>query len=84
MDGGVVGELGVESRGQNMRFLNQGRFAGEFREYVYVRADTLKNWPANEDHLEWNLFQGGRSADYVAVNLAAVTVAEYGHVQQAQ
>ena len=52
VNGGVVGEFGVKCRGQNVSLLHQGGFAGEFGENVYAGANTLKDWPANEDHFE--------------------------------
>src|SRR5712672_1047146 len=67
-----------------MGLLHQGRLASKFGEYINARANAFKDWPTNEDHFQWVFFQGGGSADNIAVNLPAVPVAQHGHVQQAQ
>src|ERR1700680_3960047 len=82
--GGVVGEFGMKSGSENMRFLYQRGLSGIFGEHGHSGSDALENWSANKHHFHRLTLQRGRPADHIAVNLPAVSIPEHGHVQQAK
>jgi len=81
VDGEVVGEFRVKGGGQEMVFLNEGGGAIESGEDGDTGRDAFDDGASNENHFERILFQGGRAEENVAGDLAAIGVAENGHVQ---
>jgi len=84
MDGCVGSEFGMEGGGHDVAFLHQRRLVGEFGEDFDTFADALENWTADENHFERFVVQSCFTGDDVAVDLAAVAVAQDGHVEEAE
>ncbi len=84
MHGCVGGEFGMECGGHHVAFLHQRWLAGEFGEDFDAFTDALENWGADENHFERFVVESGFAGDDVAVDLAAVAVAQDGHVEQAE
>lgn len=57
VNGGVGAEFGMEGGGQEIVFLNEGRFAGIFGEDVNAGADILDDGSADEDHFHGFLLE---------------------------
>jgi len=81
VDGGVVGEFGVEGGGEEIVFLDEGGGAIEFGKDGDARSDAFDDGAADENHFERIFFQGGGAEEDVAGELAAVGVAEDGHIE---
>ena len=81
VDGGVVGEFGVEGGGEEMVSLDEGGGAIEFGENGDARSDTFDDGAADEDHFERVFFQRAGTEENVAGELATVRIAEDGHIE---
>jgi hypothetical protein len=84
VDGEIVGEFGMKSGGEQIVFLNQRRLAGMARENGNAGTDAFDNGATDENHFEGILFQSARAEENIAGKLAAVAVAEDGHVEKAE
>jgi hypothetical protein len=84
MDGGVGGEFGMECGGHHVAFLDERGLVGEFGKDLDAFADALENWGADENHFERFVVESCFAGDDVAVDLAAVAVAEDGQVEEAE
>ena len=84
MDGRVGGEFGMECGGHQVAFLDQRWLAGEFGEDFDAFTDALENGSADKNHFERFVVESGFAGDDVALHLAAVAVAEDGHVEEAE
>lgn len=84
VDGGVVSKFGMKRGGEQIVFLDkrwQARMLSENRD---AGTDAFDDGAADENHLEWIFFQGAGAEEDVAGELAAVTIAEYGHIEKAE
>ncbi len=84
MDGGVGGEFGMECGGHHVALLDKCGLAGVFGEDFDAFADALENRGADENHFERFVVESGLAGDDVAVDLAAVAVAQDGHIEEAE
>jgi len=84
VDGGVVSEFGMKRGGEQIVFLDKRWQAGMLSEDGDARTDAFDDGAADENHLEWIFFQGARAEEDVAGELAAITIAEYGHIEKAE
>ena len=84
VNGGIVGEFGMKGSGEKIIFLDECGLAGMAREHIDAGANALDNGATDENHLEGIFFQGAGAEENVAGKLAAVAVAEDGHVEKAE
>ena len=84
MNGGVAGEFGMEGGGKDVAILNEDGLAIVFGEDGDSLPDCFDDGSADEDHLEWFFGECGRTGEYIASELAAVAVAENGHIKELQ
>ena len=84
VDGRVRSEFGMKRGGEEIFILYQDGFAGVFGEDFEGVAGAFDDGTADEDHLHRSGFEFGRAEEDVAGDLAAVRVAENGHVHEAQ
>ena len=74
----------MERGGHDVALLHERGLVGEFGEDIDAFADALEDGSADKNHLERFVVQSGFAGDDVAVDLAAVAVAEDSHVEQAE
>src|SRR5437879_2334867 len=84
VDGRVRSEFGMKRGGEEIFILYQDGFAGVFGEDFEGVAGAFDDGTADEDHLHRSGFEFGRAEEDVAGDLAAVRVAENGHVHEAK
>ncbi len=65
-------------------FLNESGLAGMLSENGDAWANTFNDGAADEHHFERICFQGAGAEENIAGELAAVTVAENGHIEKAE
>ena len=80
----IGSEFGMECGGHHVAFLHQRWLAGEFGQDFDAFPDALENWGADENHFQRFIVESCFAGDDVAVDLAAVAVAQDGHVEQAE
>ena len=78
----IGSEFGMECGGHHVAFLHQRWLAGEFGQDFDAFPDALENWGADENHFQRFIVESGFAGDDVAVDLAAVAVAQDGHVDR--
>ena len=84
VDGGIVGEFGMKGSGEQVIFLDQCRLAGMAREHIDARTNAFDDRATDENHFEGIFFQGARAKENIAGELAAIPVAEDGHVEKTE
>ena len=84
MDGGIVGEFGMKRSREEFVFLDQSGLTGMLSEDGDAGTDAFDDGTADENHFERIFFQRAGAKEYVAGDLAAVTVAKNGHVEKAE
>ena len=84
MDGGVVGEFGMEGGGEEIVFLHECGLAGMAREHIDAGANAFDDRATDENHFEGISFQSAGAEKNIAGELTAVAVAEDGHVEKAE
>jgi len=84
MDGRVSSEFRVEGGGEDAIFLDERGSAIEFGKYGNAGGDAFDDGSTDEDHLERIFFESGGAKENIAGELAAVGVAENGHVEEAE
>src|SRR5579871_4469813 len=84
MHSGVGREFWMEGRRHDVAFLHQRRLVGEFGEDFDTLANALENRSADENHFEWFVVESCFAGHDIAVDLAAVAVAEDRHIEQAE
>jgi hypothetical protein len=84
VDGGIVGEFGMKGSGQKIIFLDECGPAGMAREHIDAGANPFDDRATDENHFERIFFQGARAEENIAGELAAIAVAEDGHVEKAE
>jgi len=82
VDGGVRSKFGVKGSGEEIFVLNEDGFACVFGEDFERVAGAFDDRAADEDHLHRSGFEFARAEENVAGDLAAVGVAENGHVHE--
>jgi hypothetical protein len=82
VDGGIGGEFGVEGGGKDVAVLDEDRFALVFGEDRNSLPDFFDDGAANKNHFEGLIGETTRTEENVARELATVTVAENGHVEE--
>jgi len=84
VDGGIVSEFGMKGGGEEIVFLNQRGLAGMARQHIDAGANAFDDRATDENHFEGIFFQSAGAEENVAGKLAAVAVAEDGHVEKAE
>ncbi len=84
MDARVLGQFRVERGGKEMVLFYERRHPFAFGQDLHPRADADEPGGADEHHLERRPAQGGAGVEDGRVVLAAVGVAFYGGVQDAE
>ena len=84
MDGGVRSKFGMKGGGEEIFVLHEDGFAGVFGEDFERVAGAFDDGTADEDHLQRFGFEFARAEENVASDLAAVSVAENGHVHKTE
>ena len=84
VDGCVARKLGVESCGEDVAFLDKRGLAFEFGKDLDLGGHFFDDRSPNEDHFERLFLERGGAKENVTGKLAAVAVAEDGHVQKLQ
>ena len=82
VDGAVRSKFGVKGSGEEILVLHEDGFAGVFGKDFQGVAGAFDDRAADEDHLHRSGFEFAWTEENVAGNLAAVRVAENGHVHQ--
>lgn len=82
VDGGVGGEFGVEGGGEDFALFHERGLAFMFGENCDARSDFFDDGAANENHFERIFLERAGAEEYVAGELAAVAIAQNGHVQE--
>jgi hypothetical protein len=81
---GIVGELGMKGGGKKIVFLDECRLAGMAGEHVDPGANAFDDRATDENHFERIFFQSARAEENIAGDLAAVAVAEDGHIEKTE
>jgi len=84
VDGGVGGEFGVESGGEDVAVLDEDGFALMLCKDGDAGANFFEDGAADEDHFERIFFERAGAEEDVARELAAVAVAKNGDVEEFQ
>src|SRR5579863_4734818 len=84
MHGRIVGELRMESRGEDASLPDQRWLARIFGEDFDASADLIDDRPADEYHFHRLRLQLCRTEKDVAGQLSAVSIAKNGHVEKAE
>jgi hypothetical protein len=84
VDGGIVGEFGMKGSGEKIIFLDKCGLAGMAREHIDAGTNAFDDRATDENHFERIFFQGARAEENIAGELAAIAVAEDGHVEKAE
>lgn len=84
VDGGVRAEFGMERGSEEMLFLDEGGFARVFGENVDTGANAFDDGSADENHFHRLVLELGGAKENVAGELAAVGVAEDGHLKKTE
>jgi len=74
----------MERCGEDAAVLYKDGLAFVLRENGNTLPDFFDDRPANKNHFEWIFAEGARAEENVAGELAAVTIAENGHVEELQ
>ncbi len=82
MNRGVAREFGMERSGQDFVLLHQCRFAIVFGKNCDSGSDLFDDRAADEDHFQRIRLERGGTEEDVAGDLAAVAIAEDGHVEE--
>jgi len=84
VDGCVRSKFGVKGGGEKIFVLYEDGFAGVFGEDFERVAGAFDDGAADKDHLQRFGFEFARAEENVAGDLAAVGVAENGHVHETE
>jgi hypothetical protein len=82
VDGGVGGEFRVEGGGKDVAVLDKDGLALVFGEDRNSLPDFFDDGAADKNHFERLVGEGARAEENVARELATVTVAQNGHVEE--
>ncbi len=82
VNGGVGSEFRVKRGGKDVTVLDKRGLAMPFGEDGDSLPDLFDDGAANEDHFERVFLQGAGTEEHVAGELAAVAVAQNGHVHE--
>src|SRR5215813_10231613 len=74
----------MESGGHHAALLHQSWLSGVFSQDFDSGSDRVDDGSSDEDHFEWLGLELARREENVAGELAAVGVAQNGHVEQAE
>ena len=82
MHGGIVGQFGMESGGKDAAVLDEDGPPLVFGQDGDSLSNLFDDWATNENHFKRLFGECARAVEDVAGKLAAVAVAENGHVEK--